>query len=813
VGALVRLPPGVSGADVGLREVAPGIGRLWGSPASLLAFADAHAELPVEVTPPLHPLLDTAGVFVGSVETTLAGNDGTGAAVGIADTGIDVTHPDFIDASGHTRIAWLLDLSSAPLGLHTDLEAQFGQTDDAGNVVLGAVWSAQDIDAARASGTGENAAGQAVALPGDPVGHGTLVASCAAGNGSGGTTPYRGVAPGATILVADITGAGTDAIASDDLLRGAAFLFDRADALGLPVVVNLSIGSDFGPHDGTMAWEQTLASSVGPTHPGHAIVAAAGNSGSIVETPIHENVYVSSGSTMRVPIPTSGAQNGGVQVWVAMRSQTDLRVGLDGPDETWLGPVGANDSAGKTTSDYNAGVYNGSGPSSPVPAQSHGAVVAWQGNWPAGTYYVTLVGTGTADLYVVGNGDASSPGLGAVGFQYGVRESTVNLPATSPSIIGVGCTINKSSWQSIDPMEMALDLAVPLLDAVGGAPALSLATRAANAGEPCWFSSAGPTLTGVAKPEIMAPGAAIVGALSSEAIPPAPQSIFTSDCPPDANGMPVATCQQIDAQHGVSAGTSFSSPLVAGAVAVLFQHDPTLTQDAIVAALQGGAHRLRGLAPFDDQAGAGELDVPGALGALDPASGAVTIPDPSQSWLTLGADTFLADGSTPLQATIELRAKLADASLIPADGFGGGRLRAYALIDGQNFGEWACSFQAPQGAPCWRRGPGVWVITLQPGAGLGGSSLTVGAMFDGSDIVAPKSLPIATDTWNGDYPPAVAGGCSTAERSLARSRGATVDRTATVLLTLALGLLVSRHGRRSKPSPTSSRRPLPPIPP
>ena len=52
--------------------------------------------------------------------------DGTGAVVGIADTGVDVTHPDFLDAQGHTRVAWLLDLSSAPIGKHPDLETQFG---------------------------------------------------------------------------------------------------------------------------------------------------------------------------------------------------------------------------------------------------------------------------------------------------------------------------------------------------------------------------------------------------------------------------------------------------------------------------------------------------------------------------------------------------------------------------------------------------------------------------------------------------------------------------------------------------------------
>lgn len=47
-------------------------------------------------------------------------------------------------------------------------------------------------------------------------------------------------------------------------------------------------------------------------------------------------------------------------------------------------------------------------------------------------------------------------------------------------------------------------------------------------------------------------------------------------------------------------------------------------------------------------------------------------------------------------------------------------------------------------------------------AGLGGSRLTVGATFDGVDVVEPKTLPIATDHWNADYLPVVGGGCAVA---------------------------------------------------
>jgi subtilisin family serine protease len=755
VGALVRLPAGVRAADVGIREAAPGIGRIYGSPATLLSFADAHPDLTLEVGPPLRLLLDSVGRYVGAAQATLAGLDGSGAAVGVADTGIDVTHPDFIDATGHTRVAWMLDLSAPPRGKYPQLERQFGTLDDKGNVVTGAVWDAADIDALLTSK-------QTAGLPRDEVGHGTLVASCAAGNGELGRSVYRGVAPKATIVAARIASAGSEDISNDDLLRGVAFLYERADdALHAPIVVNLSIGSDFGPHDGTLAWEETLASYVGSSHPGHAMVAAAGNSGSIADSPVHQNVHVSQASTTKVPLVVQGVTTGGVEVWISMHQGASFQVGLDAPDgSTWIPPVSPNQQGAKNTSDLNAGIYNGSGSSgSPVPASSRGAVIVWQGNFPVGTYEVTLTGgEGTADLYVVGTGDAASPG--AVGFSWGVRESTINLPATNPAIIGVGCTINKRDWVSVSALKVGL--AVPVLDTTGGLPDLYAQPRDPVPGEPCWFSSAGPTLTGIAKPEIMAPGAAIIGALSAQAVPPGSASIFTNpECPTPPGKKPSDLCQQIDATHGVSFGTSFSSPVVAGAVAVLLQHDPTLTQDEVLAALQGGAHPLRGAASFQDQAGPGEVDVLGAVLAADRNRTPQTaLPSRSSSWLTLGADVFLADGSTPLQGVVELRtAPDASGTAEPADGISTGRLSSYALVDGE-----------PQDGAIQslvRRGPGVWIVTTQLPPGLGGSQLTVGVTLDRQDIVTPRTIPIAADTWDADYGGWVKGGCAVSAPSRA----------------------------------------------
>ncbi len=99
-----------------------------------------------------------------------------------------------------------------------------------------------------------------------------------------------------------------------------------------------------------------------------------------------------------------------------------------------------------------------------------------------------------------------------------------------------------------------------------------------------------------------------------------------------------------------------SAPMVAGTIALLFERDPTLTQDKIVGVLQAGAHPFRGPHLFDDQGGPGELDVVGTLDALHQTwQPSEILPDPGASWITLSSSYFAADGSTPLTAILELR--------------------------------------------------------------------------------------------------------------------------------------------------------------
>jgi subtilisin family serine protease len=477
-----------------------------------------------------------------------------------------------------------------------------------------------------------------------------------------------------------------------------------------------------------------------------------------------------------------------VQIWVTLRPGADVAIGLDGPDGEWIAPVARGEQNGKNTDEYNAGVIFGSNlEGSPIPESSTSGVVVWTGKWPAGNYHVTLEGSGMAELYLQGLGDASFGSAREASFVNGVREGTINLPATHPAIIGVGCTVNRPRWTSIGGAESALRS--PVLDLAGGLAitrpsrnnpdVLVVETRELDEGEVCWFSSAGPTALGVPKPEIAAPGALVISSMSRTAKPGTSGSVFTNPSCPQVGGKNDARCLQVDDTHGIAVGTSMSSPVVAGVVAGLLQKDPTLTQDKVLALLQAGAHRFRARAPFDDQAGPGEVDLLGALDALDQMrEPRLWLPSPAASWLTLSAAYVAADGSTPMSAIIELRT--ADGQH-RGDFFDAPRLQPVLEVDGVPV------LPPPQ---LLRRGPGVWFFTWTPPPGLGGSRATFGATFDGAPIVTSRTVPIATDHWTASYASEALGSACVAAPARGAASGASAPSAA---LLVGLAALVRRR--------------------
>jgi hypothetical protein len=108
--------------------------------------------------------------------------------------------------------------------------------------------------------------------------HGTEVMDPAVGNG-GGTFP-PGVAPGADIIFVDAAFDDFDGDGSlgnsRHVLEAVKYIFDKADELKRPAVVNLSINLNGGPHDGSTPVERGLDHLLEAS--GRAVVIAVGNS-------------------------------------------------------------------------------------------------------------------------------------------------------------------------------------------------------------------------------------------------------------------------------------------------------------------------------------------------------------------------------------------------------------------------------------------------------------------------------------------------------------------------------------------------------
>jgi subtilisin family serine protease len=197
----VEIPLLADARQMGLLPLARGLATVRLSPGELARFEANHPDLRFSIWPSLHPVLDESAQLNGTIAyrdalrragSAVAGT-GKGVVVGIVDSGLDVTHADFRDPLGHTRVAWLIDFSHPPIARHPELETQFGCNDAMQTPC--AVLDAADIDLALGGG--------GAYVPRDLLGHGTHVASIAAGNG-GPAARFVGGAPEATLVIANV---------------------------------------------------------------------------------------------------------------------------------------------------------------------------------------------------------------------------------------------------------------------------------------------------------------------------------------------------------------------------------------------------------------------------------------------------------------------------------------------------------------------------------------------------------------------------------------------------------------------------------
>ncbi len=653
----------------GLVALSQGLYAAYRKTSELSDVMSRHKDWHFIWSPSRHLLLDHAVPNIhGDIAYQSFARRGANVIVGIVDTGVDLTHPDLRTADGKTRVAWYLDLAqSKPFGAHPDLETTYGcSIKTNGNYSAPcAVFNADDINRLLASAP-------TATFPVDTIGHGTHVASLAGGNGLSNSPPqYVGVAPEAQLVIVNATRHNVGDLQDADIILGTKFVFDVAeDVLKLPAVVNLSLGSDAGSHDGTSDLEQALSSFVGPDIKGRAIVVAAGNSADLFDAPapypqflgIHTSVQVlPDGNTTRLPILVDASAEPDIDstfyAWVQMREGDDMSVGVETESGGCIAPISGGTIVDKTCGDTEIILYtgitggaNGGSPQRPAVAmQATGKFASPK------VFALTFKGSGTAFVWMQSN-DGLNPALPTLGalVPSATRERTVAIPATATGLIAVGATLNRIGWTDIGNAPRQLKSFGSDTDPFP----LDVAP----------FSGAGPNQLDDMKPDILAPGGYVVGAMATLADPRVPSqaggmfdgtgvcpdntTISPPECPDGKND---CLCYLIDNKHAVAVGTSMASPLVAGAIALLFEGDPTLTQTDVRRYIQAGAQKNGAYLATLAQESPGSLDVNGALLAQSndsPAGGSV---DPFASWLSVSTALVHPDNQWSTQGALHLR--------------------------------------------------------------------------------------------------------------------------------------------------------------
>lgn len=231
--------------------------------------------LSLKAAQPLRPALQATTQETGARPDLLPqgnlSNRGAGVVVGIIDYGCDFAHQNFRNANGTTRLMGIWD--------------QTNPSATGGAFGYGRLFSQDEINQALQANDPYLALGYGPERdrPGSIGTHGTHVMDIAAGNGRGSQTP--GVAANADLLFVHVshkdvpfTGNRVVTKALGDsviLLEALKFIFDQAG--NRPCVINLSLGTNGGPHDGSTLVEKGIDSLI-RQQPNRAVVIAASNS-------------------------------------------------------------------------------------------------------------------------------------------------------------------------------------------------------------------------------------------------------------------------------------------------------------------------------------------------------------------------------------------------------------------------------------------------------------------------------------------------------------------------------------------------------
>lgn len=494
----------------------------------------------IQVAVPVRPMMDKVRPAIG-VDKVQEGEGlsfpfyGEGVVVGVIDSGFDYTHPDFYD--------W----NRENLRIKRVWEQSYTEgTPPEGFSYGGELKTQEEI---------LNASGDVTTNS-----HGTHVAGIAAGADKQDNDFY-GVAGEADIVLVSM---GTKTENNVNLSDAIAYIYKYAESVGKPCVINMSLGTQAGPHDGTSTFDVIADALQGE---GRLLVGSVGNFGggkfhvrrtftSPEDEPLKTFVDFKSLSARNV--------GGDIEIWG--ESGMDFSVEIftynltsdKKVDSKTVVSSPANEDTGEYSLNRALGKIVVSSEVSPLNQKPHVILSSQLTGFSAGHVWGLQVIPHSKGVIHIWADDVfvELTSNNKAGWADGDNVSSLaEIGGTGKNIISVGAFVTRNSYQR-EGEEKTYTLKETVDDIAS-------------------FSSLGPTADGRIKPEITAPGCYVVSAVSSK-----DATLGSLDL------ARTGIWNDINYYYAYMQGTSMAAPVVAGVVATWLQANPTLTPDAVRAILK-----------------------------------------------------------------------------------------------------------------------------------------------------------------------------------------------------------------------------------
>ncbi len=526
---------------------------------------------------------------------------GKDVVVGVVDAGMDVYHGDFRDSLGNARVLELWDQ------------------------LAGLKWDSTDINNRSCTHQGQLAW----------FGHGSQVTGIAAGNGLA-VGKYKGVAPESDIVAVNSDFNATNWLGT--VVDAFDFIYRHADTLGKPVVINASIGTYEGSHDG-LDIPALMIDTMIKAKKGRALVAAAGNAGTV---PFHLRYSLSSDTNFTWFKYNTTTTMVFWEMWADSLDfvNASFAFGADqvSPAFKFRGATAFDQINNRLNQTITDSIM--AGPNVLAYVQTYAEYVRGRyrmqvtmNNPDSSGYYFRFMTTGSGKFdvwspYWGGTSEMVSSGLPSVGafpdIQYYKRPDTLQTIVSSfqclESVITVANYTNTDAYWDYDTV---LQVSTEIRGAIANT------------------SSFGPSRLGFQKPDLAATG-----------------NNTMSSCDSFIVALALSNSQEynigIGGGHKKNGGTSMAAPVVAGTAALMLQRCPTMgwkeLHDAIVTTTY--TDTFTGSVP-NNRWGGGKLDAMAAISTtirdftINPGTGNICASDSVQVSGPPGFTGFLwSNGST-----------------------------------------------------------------------------------------------------------------------------------------------------------------------